>query len=109
MKLHSALTNFLLFALVAFAFGGCTKKEDSQFDSYVHENIKSNVKGLDPATAASDLYPGIVMGQIYEGLVQYSYLERPIHPEPLLAEAMPEISKDGLIYTFKLKKRCSLS
>jgi oligopeptide transport system substrate-binding protein len=98
--LFSALIAFLSLALIA----SCTKKEDSIYENYVHESIKSNVKGLDPATTASDLYPGIVMGQIYEGLLQYSYLERPVHPEPLLADGMPQISKDGMTYTFKIKK-----
>jgi oligopeptide transport system substrate-binding protein len=103
MKISTVLLTFFTLALV-FSAISCTKHEDSQFDNYIHENVKSNVKGLDPATAASDLYPAIVMGQVYEGLLQYSYLERPVHPEPLLAESMPVVSKDGLTYTFKIRK-----
>ncbi|MBT8045767.1 MAG: hypothetical protein KJN67_01250, partial [Pontiella sp.] len=40
----------------------------------------------------------------YEGLLQYDYLARPYKVVPLLAESMPEISDDGLVYTFKIRK-----
>jgi oligopeptide transport system substrate-binding protein len=94
---------------LALAFGlqtlqGCTKKDDPEFDNYIREPIKANVKGMDTVVSASDLYAGIVMGQIYEGLMQYSYLERPLKVEPLLAAEMPAISKDLKTYTFKIKQ-----
>jgi len=44
------------------------------------------------------------MGKVYEGLLQYSYLARPYRLEPLLAEGMPDISPDGLVFTFRLKR-----
>jgi len=84
---------------------GCTKNESSdEFENYVHEPVKANIKGLDPATTGGDLYSAVAMGQIYEGLMQYSYLERPIKPEPSLADGMPVISKDLKTYEFKIKK-----
>jgi oligopeptide transport system substrate-binding protein len=80
----------------------CSKKEDTKYANYVHEAILVNVKGFDPVIS-NDLYSGIVMGQIFEGLMQYNYLERPTKVEPLLADGMPKVSKDGLTYTFKIK------
>jgi len=41
---------------------------------------------------------------VYEGLLEYHYLKRPHELQPLLAEAMPEISSDGKTYTFKTRK-----
>jgi ABC-type transport system substrate-binding protein len=81
----------------------CTSKEDAQYANYVHEAVIANVKDLDPAVSG-DLYSGLVMAQMYEGLLQYAYLDRPTHVEPALADGMPQISKDGLTYTFKIKK-----
>jgi ABC-type transport system substrate-binding protein len=41
----------------------------------------------------------------YEGLLEYNYLKREPHElVPLLADGMPQVSKDGLTYTFKIKK-----
>jgi ABC-type transport system substrate-binding protein len=46
----------------------------------------------------------LAISQVYEGLVQYSYLARPYRVEPNLAESLPEVSSDGLVYTFKIRK-----
>jgi len=61
------------------------------------------IKGFDPSQA-NDLYSMTALMQIYEPLYQYAYLERPYKPEPLIAESLPEISADKLVYTIKLKK-----
>jgi len=63
----------------------------------------ADAKALDPAMA-DDLYTNEAVSLIYEGLVEYEYLKRPHELRPLLAEAMPTVSKDGLVYTFKIKK-----
>jgi len=61
------------------------------------------IAGFDPAKAM-DLPSIQAMSKIYEGLVQYAYLDRPYRVEPCLAEAMPEISREGTLYTFKIRK-----
>jgi oligopeptide transport system substrate-binding protein len=63
----------------------------------------ADAKSLDPALA-DDLYTNEATSLIYEGLLEYEYLKRPHELKPLLAEAMPTISDDGLVYTFKIKK-----
>ena len=65
--------------------------------------IVSKVKGFDPAQV-SDLYSHIVQKQVYEALYQYKYLVRPYDIEPCLAESLPQISPNGLIYTIRLKR-----
>jgi oligopeptide transport system substrate-binding protein len=95
--------SLLSISLALLSFVSCTHSTDHQYDNYVHEPVLTNIKGFDPATSASDLYTGLVMSQIYEGLMQYTYLERPVKTEPLLADGMPKISKDGKTYTFKIK------
>lgn len=91
-----AITISLVFNL------GCTKKKEAP-RNYVSHSFNSTIKGLDPVQA-SDVYMHEVVAQINEGLYQYHYLKRPFELEPLLAEGMPEVSKDGLTYTFKIKK-----
>lgn len=92
---------WLSFAL-ALMLGACT-------GSKVDENptariaMRSDPKGLDPVLV-EDYYTAQAVGPMYEGLLEYEYLKRPHELKPALAESLPEVSKDGLTYTFKLKK-----
>lgn len=61
------------------------------------------LRGFDPANAADEATIRAV-GLVYEGLLQYAYWERPYRVEPLLAAAMPEVSADGLVWRFTLRK-----
>lgn len=91
-----------LMLVLATSFVSCTKKKN--FDQKVLElNVSAKVKGLDPVNAG-DTYSSGEIARVYEGLLEYHYLERPYKLIPNLAESMPEVSKDGLTYTFKIKK-----
>ena len=80
----------------------CTKKES--FDEKVlNVVVAAKVKGLDPVNAG-DTYSSTEIARVYEGLLEYHYLKRPYELQPNLAESMPEVSEDGLTYTFKIKK-----
>lgn len=63
----------------------------------------ARIKGLDPARAG-DVASSAIVGRIYEGLLEYAYLDRPYHLQPMLASAMPDISADGRTYTFHIRK-----
>ena len=58
---------------------------------------------LDPAEGATE-YDNRCTSQIYETLLQYKYLKRPLELEPLLLEELPDVSEDGITYRFKLKQ-----
>ncbi len=60
------------------------------------------ITGFDPVDAL-DVPTSKAVARIYEGLLQFSYLQRPYKLIPNLAEDMPEISEDGLVYTFKIR------
>ncbi len=64
--------------------------------------IGGDFKGFDPVDAG-DVESAWEVSYVYEGLLESAYLERPYRPIPRLAEAMPDISADGLAYTFKIK------
>jgi len=57
---------------------------------------------LDPAQA-SNLYANFIAVNLFDTLYRYKYLARPYQLEPNLAEGMPQVSADGLIYTIRIK------
>lgn len=91
----------LVFAFMIAAVG-CSREQN--FDEKVLNLITpQKIKGFDPIYAA-DLYASNEIGKVYEGLLEFHYLKRPYELTPNLAESMPEVSADGLTYTFKVKK-----
>ena len=68
-----------------------------------YRSATQRIAGFDPAKAM-DLPSVQAISKIYEGLVQYAYLDRPYRVEPCLAEQMPEISPDGTVYTFRIRR-----
>ena len=59
------------------------------------------VASLDPAQAAS-IYAGRAVLLSYETLLEYDYRERPYRLIPGLAEALPSVSSNGLVYLFRI-------
>jgi ABC-type transport system substrate-binding protein len=57
---------------------------------------------LDPAQA-SNIYANFLAVNLYDTLYRYKYLARPYALEPNLADGMPQVSADGLIYTILIK------
>lgn len=100
MKMRNILLALTL--VIASILSGCAKKQDAS-ERVLNIVSPAEIKGFDPIMA-DDLYSGREIGKIYEGLLAYHWLKVPYELEPNLAEAMPEISKDGITYTFKIKK-----
>jgi oligopeptide transport system substrate-binding protein len=91
-----------LFVIVSVAlFAACTKKTDS--NPNVVNQASTKIKTMDPVQS-QDAYSSAEIVKVYETLVQYHPYKRPYELEPMLAEAMPAVSKDGMTYTFKIKK-----
>ena len=93
---------FLGLSLVAFSFMACTHR-GAENDNILKVALKDDVKSLDPANAY-DTISLDVLPSIEESLYQYQYLADQLILEPLLADGMPEVSKDGLTVTVKIKK-----
>ncbi len=66
-------------------------------------SLPDDMKNFDPATAY-DTVAMDVIPLVLESLYQYNYDKRPLTLEPLLADSLPEISKDRKTYTIRLKK-----
>jgi len=57
---------------------------------------------LDPVHA-STIYANFLVVNLFDTLYRYKYLARPYELTPNLAEDMPAVSADGLIYTIRIK------
>ena len=100
MKMRNIL--LALTVAAATALTGCAKKQDAS-ERVLNIVSPAEIKGYDPIMS-DDLYSGREIAKIYEGLLAYHYLKMPYELIPNLAEAMPEVSKDGITYTFKIRK-----
>src|SRR6185436_12747148 len=58
---------------------------------------------FDPAVY-QDTYSGMVVDQILDPMLAYDYLARPAKLVPNTLESMPEVSSDGMTYTFRIRK-----
>ncbi|MDH4466509.1 MAG: ABC transporter substrate-binding protein [Bacteriovoracaceae bacterium] len=96
-----ALSWICVLSLFLFS-SSCTKKNEVG-ENVLKIRVPIEFKGFDPIEA-NDLYSSDEIGRVYEALLEQHYLKRPFELKPNLAEAMPEVSTDGLTYTFKLKK-----
>jgi ABC-type transport system substrate-binding protein len=92
------MSKFILFILLFF--GSCEKKNQLK---KISVSLKSEVSTIDPHLSY-DLVSNLIVYQSYEPLYQYQYLKRPYTLDPLIAKDLPQISKDGLTYTMKIKE-----
>lgn len=102
------MKKFLMVVLAGAALlAGCGRSDKEGIDQpgkkIFYAPLDAKVTGLDPMII-TDVYSGIVAGQCYEGLYQYHFLKNPDVIIPCLAEGMPEVSKDRLTWTIKLRK-----
>lgn len=91
----------ILSVMLTLVFG-CSKQNN--FDEREINLVSpEKISGFDPINS-SDKYSGNEAGKVYEGLFEFHPLKRPYELMPNLAASMPEVSKDGLTYTFKILK-----
>jgi ABC-type transport system substrate-binding protein len=72
-------------------------------EKVLHVAFNAPETGFDPAKV-SDVYSAAVIEHIYDPLLTFDYLTRPVKVIPNVTTAMPTVSADGLTYTFHLKK-----
>ncbi len=99
--LPTVLLSLLLAAVVA-SFGAATAAQDAEpaRGGRLELVALNDPRTLDNSQAVDTIEYNTVAGALYEGLYHFTP-EGEL--EAALAEGMPEISEDGLVYTFRLK------
>jgi len=103
MELAKKLMIMVFIVGMMVILSGCKKKADDNGQMVKYQSLPVKIKTMDPGNIG-DVYSSRVTAQYIECLYQYHYLKRPYEIIPMLAESMPQISKDGLSYTIKIKK-----
>ncbi|MBN2658442.1 MAG: hypothetical protein JXR86_15390 [Spirochaetales bacterium] len=104
MKKFVKVLMLSIFALsvTAVLFTGCGQAEPKE-EKVLNRYVIAKLRPFDPANM-TDLYTTQVYGDIAEALFSYKYLADTYQLQPEIAEAMPQVSADGLTYTIKLRK-----
>lgn len=94
--------------LVAFLLAGslglvgCNKEADGL--KTLRFPIRSDgPKGMDPIRVSTQ-YDHLATSQVYDTLLEYKYLVRPLDLQPCLLAEMPEIGDDGVTWSFRLEQ-----
>ena len=104
MRIAIRSTVLLAVVLILPIITGCDSRSVRDANEVVlYSVLPTKIRGLDPGDIG-DVYSSLIAAQSFECLYQYHYLKRPYELIPQLAEGMPDVSDNGLIYTIKLKK-----
>ncbi|HAV36863.1 MAG TPA: heme-binding protein [Massilia sp.] len=102
MKFRSTLSALVLVSS-ALAFPSAAQAPQAETGKKVLRMFLSTSEtGLDPA-AASDIATLSLLENIFDPLLRYDYLARPVKLRPNTASALPEVSLDGRTYTFRIR------
>lgn len=92
----------LLFPLLCAGSAGAQLPKQAAQEKVLRMFLSTSETGLDPAVA-SDNATLSVLENLFDPLLRYDYLARPAKLRPNTAAAMPELSADGLSYTFRIR------
>jgi ABC-type transport system substrate-binding protein len=96
---------YLVFGTL-LALAACDRQPRDQDAAHTVSTYRHSMDGapssLDPAQA-SNIYANFLVVNLYDTLFRYKYLARPYQLEPNLADGLPQVSADGLIYTIRIK------
>ncbi len=82
---------------------GCAPPSRDHGEKTLHLPIvSSGPNSLDPVMGSSQ-YDSKACSYVYQTLLQYHYLRRPLELKPLLLAAMPQVLGEGTIYRFRLR------
>ncbi|MEP7154556.1 MAG: ABC transporter substrate-binding protein [Betaproteobacteria bacterium] len=93
---------FRLLPVVAIAAAMALSAHAADMRKILRTPVQSAERGFDCAWESDEL-TGTLCDNIFDTLLQYDHLARPIRLQTRAAAAMPDISTDGLVYTIKLK------
>ena len=77
-------------------------KTPARPDKVLHVAYEAPDDGFD-MVKTTNFYSGNISEAIFEPLLRYDYLARPVQLAPYTAESMPKVEQEGKVYTFKIK------
>ncbi|MGE5095552.1 MAG: ABC transporter substrate-binding protein [Betaproteobacteria bacterium] len=98
---RTSFTSAVLATLVALLAAAAGHAADPR--KVIRTAYPSAERGFDCARE-SDEFTGTLCDNIFDALLQYDHLARPIKLQPRAAEALPEVTDGGRTYTIRLKK-----
>ncbi|NML60557.1 heme-binding protein [Massilia sp. RP-1-19] len=101
MKFSKTVAAALL-AASCFGADGATAAAAPARPQVLHTFLSTSETGLDPAVA-SDIATLSLLENLFDPLLRYDYLARPLKLRENTLTAMPEVSSDGLSYTFRIR------
>ena len=102
LSLHRGLWPLLL--AVVMGLSGCSPDPyPGEQGEILHLSLRGLARSLDPPVIGTE-YSNRIGSTVYEGLLGYHPYARPYQLMPVLAESMPEVSEDGLVYTFRIRQ-----
>ncbi len=101
--MNAAVHRIAAALLLCHALAGCDPERDPASGVTVYRHGADGTPGtLDPVAAGS-IYSSMVVLNVFDTLYRYKYLARPYELAPNLAEGFPDVSDDGLTYTFRIR------
>jgi oligopeptide transport system substrate-binding protein len=94
---HTALRALMLCLLLTLPHAHAADTKVVRFAFEIAET------GFDPARE-SDFYSASILEAVFDSLLTYDYLARPVKLVPNTVEAMPDITDNGTTYTLKIRK-----
>ena len=89
----------LAFALAALLVQGAEAADARKVVRTAYSGAENK---LDPQAESDEPSDGI-SGNIFDSLLEYDYLARPVKLKPRAAAALPEVNADGTVYTLRVK------
>jgi ABC-type transport system substrate-binding protein len=103
MLLYRFIVLLIPLSCVAITLSGCGKADSAGNQKTVYLPMPTNGPNtMDPVRGSSQ-YDNRACSFVYQTLLQYEYLKRPLELKPLLLAEMPDVSEDGRVYRFKLR------
>jgi len=96
------LKKLRLFAILAATLIALSPAHGAAEKKVLRMAFRAIETGFDPQRI-DDRYSVGICENLFEGLLTYDYLARPVKLVPLVAEAIPEPEEDGSRYTFRIK------
>jgi len=95
-----SLLRSIAVGLLALGALGAHAADPNKVLRFAFQNAEAT---FDPAIP-QDLYSLMVLDQIVDPMLGYDHLARPAKLVPNTLESMPEVSSDGMTYTFRIRK-----